>query len=153
MATTSSDSKAARLLQLGAAHVLNYKSDPQWGVIAKSLTPNNFGISNVVDVGGMSTLSESMKAVCVEGVVTVTGVLGDKTMEPVGIMDCLWRVCSIRGIILGTRDQFAAMVKFIEKHALEPVFDDRIFGSDEVKEAYEYLEAQKHFSKVVIKFV
>lgn len=105
----------------------------------------------MVDVGGMSTLSESMKAVCVEGVVTITGILGNETSAPVGIMDCLWRVCSVRGILLGTREQFAAMVKFIEEHGVEPVIDDRIFGADEVKEAYEFLEAQKHFSKVVIR--
>jgi D-arabinose 1-dehydrogenase-like Zn-dependent alcohol dehydrogenase len=104
-----------------------------------------------VDVGGMSTLSESMKAVCVEGVVTVTGVLGDETDEPVGLLDCLWRVCSVRGILLGTRDQFADMAKFIEENGIEPLIDDSIFKFDEVKEAYQWLEEQRHFSKVVIR--
>ncbi|RDW59147.1 hypothetical protein BP5796_12071 [Coleophoma crateriformis] len=153
IATTSNDIKAARLSKLGASHVINYRTEPQWGAAAKALTPNGFGVTNVVDVGGLSTLPQSMNAVCVEGVVTLTGILDNESVDPVNIMDCLWRICSVRGIYLGTRDQFAAMVKFIEEHGIEPVLDDRIFGADEVKEAYQYLEAQKHFSKVVIKFV
>lgn len=99
----------------------------------------------------MSTLAESMKSVRVDGVVTLTGVLGDG--ETPSIMDCLWRVCSVRGVILGTRNQFKDMVKFIEKNGVEPVFDERVFRLREVKEAYKWLEEQKHFSKVVIKVV
>ena len=99
----------------------------------------------------MSTLAESFKAVCVDGVVSLTGVLGDEAEEKPSVMDCLWRVCSVRGLFLGTRDQFDDMVKFIEEKGVEPVVDDKIFAMDEVKEAYEWLEKQKHFSKVVIK--
>lgn len=93
---------------------------------------------------------ESMKAVCRNGTVTVAGVLGDVNAELPSIMDCMWRLCSIRGIFLGTKNQFKDMVKFIEK-GVEPVVDMRVFELHEVKEAYLYLKEQKHFSKVVIK--
>lgn len=83
----------------------------------------------------------------------MTGVLSDKAEEEVSVLDCLWHVCSFRGVVLGTRDQFAAMVDFIEEHKIEPVVDERIFEFYEVKEAYAYLESQKHFSKVVIRTV
>lgn len=151
ISTTSSDSKAARLSKLGASHVLNYKFSPHWGKIAKSLSPNGSGITNVVDVGGLSTLAESIDAVSIGGVVTVTGVLSDKADKEVGVLDCLFRVCSFRGVLLGTREQFAAMVEFVEKHDIKPVIDDRVFEFYKVKEAYAFLKAQKHFSKVVIK--
>jgi D-arabinose 1-dehydrogenase-like Zn-dependent alcohol dehydrogenase len=98
----------------------------------------------------MSTLAESMKAVNVNGVVSLTGVLGDSEDEMPSIMDCLWQVCSVRGVILGTRNQFKDMIKFIEEKAIEPVIDERVFGIHEVAEAYRWLEEQKHFSKVVI---
>lgn len=92
-----------------------------------------------------------MKSVRVGGLVTIAGVLGnDQTALP-SIMDCLWRVCSVRGVILGTRHQFEDMVKFIEKHDVQPVIDDRVFGLHELKEAYRFLEEQNHFSKVAIK--
>lgn len=92
-----------------------------------------------------------MKAVAVEGVVTVTGVLGKEEKEHVGALDVLWRVCSVRGAILGTREMFGDMARFIEEHGIKPVVDERVFGLEETREAFEYLEAQKHFSKVVIK--
>ncbi|KAH7390227.1 hypothetical protein BKA64DRAFT_117887 [Cadophora sp. MPI-SDFR-AT-0126] len=149
ISTTSSAAKAARLTDLGASHTINYRVDPNWGEIAKSLTEDGVGISNVVDVGGLSTLAESLKAVRVQGVVTLTGVLGNG--EPPSIMDTLWRVCSVRGVILGSKKQFEEMVKFVEKHEIKPVVDDRICDIDEVKEAYAWLDEQKHFSKVVIK--
>ena len=151
ISTTSSDEKAARLTALGASHTINYRADKQWGMTARSLTANSTGVTNIVDVGGMSTLAQSFQAVCVDGVVSLTGILGDEADEKPSVMDCLWRVCSARGLFLGTRNQFNDMVKFIEEKGIEPVVDDKIFNMDEVKEAFEWLEKQKHFSKVVIR--
>lgn len=149
ISTTSSGAKAARLIELGALHTINYRVNPNWGETAKSLTKDGVGISNVIDVGGLSTLAESLKAVKVQGMVTLTGVLGDG--EPPNIMDTLWRVCSVRGVILGSKRQFEEMVKFVEKHDIKPVVDERVFGFDEAKEAFAWIDEQKHFSKVVIK--
>ncbi|KAL2062335.1 hypothetical protein VTL71DRAFT_6601 [Oculimacula yallundae] len=151
ISTTSSDAKAARLIILGASHTINYRKIPSWGEEARSLSSGKLGIANVVDVGGLSTLAESLKAVKVQGVVTLTGVLGDG--KPPSLMDALWRVCSIRGVILGTKRQFEEMVRFVEQHDIIPVVDERVFGIDEVEEAFEWIKEQKHFSKVVIKMV
>lgn len=151
ISTTSSDSKAARLKELGAKEVINYRSTPHWGEVAKLLSPDGEGIDNIIDVGGLSTLPESFKAVAVNGTVSLTGVLGEAGEEKADIMDALWRVCSVRGIILGTREQFEEMVRFIEEHDVKPVFDERVFGLEEAKETFQYLEAQKHFSKVVVR--
>ncbi|CZR62768.1 related to alcohol dehydrogenase [Phialocephala subalpina] len=151
ISTTSSSSKASRLTTLGATHTINYRTNPSWGDTAKSLTKNHLGVSNIIDVGGLSTLPESLKAVRVEGVVTVTGVLGKEAKETPSLMDTLWRVCSVRGILLGSKRQFGDMVRFVEEMDVRPVVDERVFGIDEVREAYTWIEEQKHFSKVVIK--
>lgn len=58
ISTTSTADKAERLKELGADHVINYKENPNWGQIAKNLTPNNEGVSIVVEVGGPSTARE-----------------------------------------------------------------------------------------------
>ncbi|KUJ11637.1 GroES-like protein [Mollisia scopiformis] len=151
ISTTSSDAKAARLKSLGAANTINYRTSPNWGEVSKSLSPNGEGFYNIVDVGGLSTLSESFKAVAVNGTIALTGVLGEAGEEKPDIMDALWRVCSVRGLFLGTRDQFNDMVKFIEENDVRPVFDEKVFGLGELEEALMYLEEQKHFSKVVIR--
>ncbi|TVY31520.1 Zinc-type alcohol dehydrogenase-like protein, partial [Lachnellula subtilissima] len=127
IATTSSAAKATRLSALGAAHTINYNTTPNWGEVAKSLTPSSVGVTNVIDVGGLSTLSESLKAVRVEGIVTATGVLGSEAKEPSSLLDTVWSVCSVRGIVLGSKRQFEDMVKFIEEKDVRPVVDERIF--------------------------
>lgn len=155
IATTSTDAKAERLRSLGAHHVMNYHTTPAWGEVAKSLTQNSVGVDIVVDVGGLSTLAQSLKALRTNGLVAVTGLLGkpeDQIAIP-SLLDCLVNVCTARGILLGTRDQFNAMNQFIAEKGIKPIVDEKIFSLQEAKEAYKYLEQQKHFSKVCIQLV
>lgn len=49
------------------------------------------------------------------------------------------------------RLRFEDMNRLIAAHKLRPVVDKRIFEFDEVKEAYEYFEAQKHVGNAVIR--
>lgn len=51
IATTSSDEKAARLKALGADVVLNYKTTPNWGEIARQKSPRGEGVDIVIEVG------------------------------------------------------------------------------------------------------
>ncbi|KAJ5609269.1 zinc-binding alcohol dehydrogenase-like protein [Penicillium herquei] len=111
IATTSTDEKANNLKSLGAHHVINYRKDPDWGETAKILTPEGEGVHMVVDVGGFSTVTQSLNAVRIGGILVLTGVLGkleDGVSAP-SIMDCQMRVCTARGFFLGTRDQFREM--------------------------------------------
>ncbi|KAI5303116.1 hypothetical protein KEM56_007889, partial [Ascosphaera pollenicola] len=62
IATTSNQAKEQKLRDLGAHHVLNYRTDPNWGEAAKRLTPDGKGVHVIVDVGGLSTLSQSLEA-------------------------------------------------------------------------------------------
>lgn len=151
IATTSSPAKAQKLASLGARHVLNYKTDPTWGETAKSLTPDGKGVDVVVDVGGLATLPQSLKAVRPEGLVSITGLLGGGSeAREATLLDCLVQGCVARGVILGTRKQFEEMNAFIEEKGVRPVVDERVFGLGEVRDSYEYLMGQRHFSKVCI---
>ncbi|KAE8146481.1 hypothetical protein BDV25DRAFT_143651 [Aspergillus avenaceus] len=151
IATTSSNEKAEKLKLLGASHVVNYKKIPDWGVAVKNLTPDQKGAHFVVDVGGVSTIGQSVKAIRPMGVLSITGVLGNNSDEQVpNIMDCLTYNCVARGVLVGTREQFRAMTHFIEDKAIKPVIDERVFHLEELKEAFEYIGSQLHFSKVCI---
>ncbi|CEL10526.1 hypothetical protein ASPCAL13644 [Aspergillus calidoustus] len=151
IATTSSEAKAVKLKELGASHVLNYKTTANWGEIAKSLTPDSRGVDIVVDVGGPSTVGQSLKAVRTDGVVSLAGLLGAGTEANVpSIMDALSHLCITRGFLLGTRVQFREMNQFIDEKGIRPVVDERVFTFKEVKGAYDYMEAQSHFSKIAI---
>ncbi|KAK8007510.1 hypothetical protein PG989_001500 [Apiospora arundinis] len=156
IATTSSDAKADRLRSLGAQHVLNYRTQPDWGSRAKELTPNRRGVDHVVDIGGAPTLSQSLEAIRRDGVVTVVGMIAGGAggnENPPDAMSALYRICVLRGVLLGSRNMFRDMVKFFHEKKIEPAVDDVSFGLEDAIKAYERLEKQQHFSKVVIKIV
>ncbi|KAF9871819.1 hypothetical protein CkaCkLH20_10753 [Colletotrichum karsti] len=150
IATTSSDAKAARLRDLGAHHVINYRSSPDWGAVAKRLTPSSRGVDIVVDVGGNATLGQSLEAMRIDGLIVIAGLLG-KTDREEPLMSVLGRICVVRGILLGTRQMMRDMIKFMEEKGVKPALDAEVFTLSEAKAAFERLEQQKHFSKVVIK--
>jgi NADPH:quinone reductase-like Zn-dependent oxidoreductase len=152
VATTSGEAKATRLRTLGATHVINYREDEKWGETAKSLTPNGQGFDQVVDVGGNSTLAQSLKAIKVDGLITAAGLVGGAGDESrPSLLDTLFSICIVRGVLLGTRQQFRDMNHFIEENKVEPATDDEVFDLKDTKAAYQKLEAQKHFAKVIIK--
>lgn len=148
IATTSSAEKMQKLRSLGAHHVINYREDANWGETAKALTPDARGVDVVVDVGGSATLEQSLKAIRLEGLVSITGLLGEG--EPPSIMTCMAHGCVARGVLLGTKAQFEEMNAFIQEKGVKPLVDDRAFGFHEVKEAYKYLMGKNHFSNVCI---
>ncbi|KAE8397876.1 GroES-like protein [Aspergillus pseudonomiae] len=152
IATTSNDDKASKFKSLGAHHVINYKSTPDWGTTAKGFTLGGQGVDLIVDVGGAFTLHQSLKAIRPEGGIALAGLLGGASNPDMpSLMDGLSYLCTSRGLLLGTRVQFQAMNHFIEENGIRPLIDEEVFGLHEVREAYEHLEQQKHFSKVVVK--
>ncbi|KIW01338.1 uncharacterized protein PV09_07110 [Verruconis gallopava] len=152
IASTSSDEKAERLLALGASHVINYRQTPRWGEVAKGMTPGKQGVDIVVDVGGENTLGESMKAVKVNGLVVAAGlVAGTVENEKPALIDTLWNLCIVRGVLLGTRNQFKEMNRFVEVKGIDLAVDEKVFDLKDARRAYERLQQQQHFAKVVIR--
>jgi NADPH:quinone reductase-like Zn-dependent oxidoreductase len=110
IATTSSAEKVEKLKKLGADHIINYKETANWGEKAKELTGGK-GVHHVIEVGGAKTMVQSLAAVRQEGIISIIGFVGGEAdaKEP-GFLDCLRRGCTVRGILIGSRDQFEDMV-------------------------------------------
>ncbi|ROV93911.1 hypothetical protein VSDG_06285 [Cytospora chrysosperma] len=153
IAITSSESKVKKMLELGARHVINYREQTNWGEVARSLTPDSRGVDHVVDVVGAKTMDQSLNALRLHGLITVTGMIGGpgEAVRAPDAMSALWRLCVFRGIYLGSRAMFKDMVKFLEEKKVKPAVDDVAFSLEEAKQAFERLERQQHFSKVIIK--
>ncbi|MCJ1312577.1 hypothetical protein MMC25_006251 [Agyrium rufum] len=153
IATTSSAEKAEVLKKLGADHVLNYKEDPNWGTTAKDLTPNKHGVDHVIEVGGPTTIKQSLEAIKIDGVITIIGFIGGMKgdEQPPGFLDCLMKGCIARGVLVGPRSLFEEMNRAIEANDIKPVVDEKVFKFSELKEAYQYMWDQKHFGKLTIK--
>ncbi|KAI9854572.1 MAG: hypothetical protein M1824_000279 [Vezdaea acicularis] len=151
IATTSSDDKVQMLKDLGAKHVINYKKDPTWGKAAKELTPDNEGFDNIFDMGGASTLRQSLECVKLGGHISLIGFLGGFESKDVpSIQEILLHQCIVRGISVGSREQFQAMNKFIDEKAIKPVLDSTVFDFEHLRDAYQHLWDQKHIGKIVV---
>lgn len=152
VATTSTDEKANRLKELGATHVVNYRTHPDtWGEEARKLTPDGKGFDMVIDIAGDSTLGQSLSAVRADGIVLAAGFSGGQA-PPVPLLSVLMpHGCMVRGLFLGTRNQFKDMVRFVEEKGVVPAVDDVVFELADAKSAYQRLQDKKHFSKVVIR--
>ncbi|KAH6962416.1 hypothetical protein BKA56DRAFT_174322 [Ilyonectria sp. MPI-CAGE-AT-0026] len=150
IATTSSAAKAEVLKKLGADHVINYKETPNWGEEAKRLT-GGAGVEHVIEVGGATTVAESLKAVAIGGLITVIGWIGGEGEAGPVFPQILASQAVVRGIVVGSREQFEAMVRTIEASNIKPVLDQQVFKLEDLKEAYKYMWDQKHLGKVAIK--
>lgn len=115
IATTSSAAKAETLKKLGADYVINYKENPNWGDKATNLTG---GVQHVIEVGGATTVTQSLKAVAIGGVVTIIGWIGGEEEKGPYFPQISSSMAVVRGIVVGSREQFEAMVCTLEKDCL-----------------------------------
>ncbi|KAF2816368.1 alcohol dehydrogenase [Mytilinidion resinicola] len=151
IATTSSSAKADTLKKLGADHVINYKDEPNWGEKAKTLTPGGAGVTHIIEVGGPATMAQSLNAIKIDGVISIIGFLGGMSKDQPTFLDCLTNICTVRGVLVGSRLQFEDMNRAIEANDIKPVVDEKVFKLKEAKEAYQHMWDQKHFGKLTIK--
>jgi NADPH:quinone reductase-like Zn-dependent oxidoreductase len=147
--TSSSDHKLERARTLGATETINYRTVEKWEDEARKLT-NGQGVDRVIEVGGSDTLPRSLRAVRMQGVVSVIGALtgAEATVAPTPI---LMNSVRVQGVYVGSRAMFERMNRAIEFHAIKPVID-RVFEWTEIKEALHYMKKQQHLGKICLKF-
>jgi NADPH:quinone reductase-like Zn-dependent oxidoreductase len=137
---------------LGADHVINYRSDPDWHNTVLQLTGGH-GADIILETGGAMTLPKSFDCISFGGCIAAVGYLSGKE-DPQGErmnmnVLALKRNVTLKGILNGPRDRFEEMLGLYEKERIKPVVD-RIFSFADAKEALVYLESSGHFGKVVI---
>ena len=146
VATSSSDAKLERLRALGADHVLNYRSEPEWGRRVAELTGG--GVDHVVEVGGPGTLPQSIAACRVGGHIALIGVLTGRE-GPVPTAALMAKQQVLRGLIVGSRRHQADMVQALDATSLKPVLD-RSFPLAALADAFRHEASGAHFGKIVI---
>ena len=72
--TSSSDKKLEVAKKLGAKHLINYKTTPNWAEEVLQLTGGR-GVDHVIEVGGAGTLMQSATAIRNAGNLSVVGFL------------------------------------------------------------------------------
>lgn len=151
--TSSSDAKLEKAKALGADHVINYRTNPDWDEAVMKIT-NNEGADIILECGGAQTLRKSFNAIAYGGTIASIGYVSGKEDEAgdrttINLLAVLRNV-TLKGLLNGPRDRFEEMVGFYEKHGIKPVVD-KVFPFEEGREALEYLFKALHFGKVVVK--
>jgi NADPH:quinone reductase-like Zn-dependent oxidoreductase len=146
--TSSSDEKLERAKRLGADHTVNYKTNEKWSGAVREASGGN-GVDHVIEVGGVGTLEQSIRACRMGGTISLVGVLAGP-QAPVNLTLVLMQDIRIQGVFVGPRESFEAMNKAIAQHKLKPVVD-KVFAYAEAREALHYMAAGKHFGKVCIR--
>ena len=148
LATTSSDAKAARLLELGADAVHNYKTDPAWDKWALAETGGK-GVDRVIEIGGPETLNQSIKATRFGGHIALIGVLTG-TSGDVQTVSILRKGIRLDGIYVGSKAMFAAMLDRIQTTQMRPIID-QTFDFDQAPAAFNRIGSGEHFGKIVVR--
>lgn len=145
--TSSSDEKLERARALGADHVINYKTTPQWGKRAREITGGE-GVDLVVEVGGSGTFNESLTSLKIGGHISVIGVLtGIADVIPTARIMAL--NATVKGITVGSRDDFLAMNRAIAQAKLKPVIG-QVMSFGQAKDAFALMQSGGHFGKIAV---
>ena len=96
-------------------------------------------------------MEQSLKAVAPEGLNSIIGFLGSRMDErKTGFWDCFFSARLMRGVLVGSRRRLKNMLAFMDEKGIKPVVDKKVFAFVTARDAYEHLQAQKFFGKVVI---
>jgi NADPH:quinone reductase-like Zn-dependent oxidoreductase len=145
--TSSSDEKLRRASELGAHHTINYRTTPQWGKKAREITGGE-GVDLVVEVGGSGTFNESLNALRIGGHISMIGVLTG-VADVIPTAKIMAMNATVKGITVGSREDFLAMNRAIAVAKLKPVIGE-VLGFDQAKDAYALMQRGGHFGKIAI---
>src|SRR5262245_8325751 len=148
LATSSSDAKLERVRAMGADHVVNYKTTPDWHKVAREVT-GGVGLDLVVEVAG--TLDASVRAVRTSGTLALIGVLAGAAAQ-LGLGAVVTQNIRLQGITVGSRDVFEDMARAMELHGTVSPVDAKRFEFEQVGEAIKALPQGQHFGKVCSRF-
>jgi len=146
--TSSSDEKLARARTMGAVGTVNYKTTPDWEVPVRALTGGG-GVQQVLEVGGRDTLPHALKTMAQGGHIALIGGLGGFGGD-LPVTSVMGNGLTLSGIYVGSRADFEAMNAYIEQHHIKPVVD-RVFDFKDAQAAFDLMEADKFFGKIVIR--
>jgi NADPH:quinone reductase-like Zn-dependent oxidoreductase len=148
VATSSSDEKLARLRDLGADHLINYRDVADWGPAAAALTRGGRGVDAVVEIGGAGTLGQSIQAIRSGGHIALIGVLAGFSGDvPTSL--AMFRNARICGVTVGSREDQEDMVAGLEATGIRPVIDSS-FPLEKIAEAFAYQASHRHFGKICL---
>lgn len=151
LSTTRSEHKKQGLLDLGIDHVLTETSELADSV--RELKPG--GVDKVLELIGTKTLGDSLKCVRPQGIVCMTGILGNewvwKDFSPFEHLPNYARLTAYGGDAHNlSSDKLQAFLDNVAAGKVD-IQIDRTFSLEQMVEAHEWMESGKAKGKMVLK--
>ncbi|MGH8251843.1 MAG: zinc-dependent alcohol dehydrogenase family protein [Steroidobacteraceae bacterium] len=149
IATSSSDIKLNRLREFGASETVNYVKHRDWGREVIELTDGR-GVDHAIDIGGATTLGQSILSASIGGVVSIVGLVGGIVAQ-INLGEVFQKNLRLDGIETGSRSMLEEMVHWFNSKRLHPIID-KVFPFEDSRAALLHLQAGGHMGKVCIAF-
>lgn len=146
--TSSSDAKLEIGSSLGATHLINYRSVPQWDVEVKRLTDGR-GADLIVELGGPATVAQSVHSARVGGTVAVIGVLSGFDTAPISVAELMINNLRLIGITVGSVRAHREMCEFVAGAGIKPHIS-HVFDWEKLDEALAVMRAGEHVGKIAL---
>jgi NADPH:quinone reductase-like Zn-dependent oxidoreductase len=145
--TSSSDEKLKRAEQIGADHIINYKtSDIKDGV--KDITGGR-GVDIVIDTVGAAAWPVDFSVIRRGGKIVLCGVTTGARAET-NLQALYWNQLMIFGSTMGSDNDFRGMLAAVSAAKLMPIIDSD-FPLAEAREAMFKMQQGTQFGKIVLK--
>jgi NADPH:quinone reductase-like Zn-dependent oxidoreductase len=116
IATSSSDSKLKLAQTMGAKHTINYSTTPDWAEEVLRITEGR-DVDHVLDVGGASTIEQSLQSTRQAGLVSLIGFLSEPKKYDI-IPAMLFGAKYLRGLFQIRKDILEKALSVYEKQGL-----------------------------------
>lgn len=147
IATSSSDEKLVRAVQLGAGHTINYKTVEDVAQAVQEITRGR-GVDIVFDTAGASTWQTNFQALRRGGRIVLCGITTGAEAQT-NLQMLYWNQLTILGSTMGSDDDCRQMLKTVRLNELKPVIDSVVPFQD-IRGAMEKMELGKQFGKIVV---
>ncbi|UOR11033.1 zinc-binding dehydrogenase [Halobacillus amylolyticus] len=137
--TSRNDEKLAKAKELGADVAIPTQSD--WKEELK-----NEKVDLLIESVGRATFDKSLSIIRRGGTIVTFGATTEDEVT-IDIRKFFYGQYNLLGSTMGSGEEFADMLSFIEKNKIKPELD-RMFNLSQYKEAFEYLRDTKNFGKI-----
>nr|POE61065.1 putative zinc-type alcohol dehydrogenase-like protein yoga [Quercus suber] len=152
--TSGDPEKIEKAKKLGAKGGVNYK-DKDWNKQLVAMLPKDRQkLDAIIDGAGADVVERGSKLLRAGGTIVVYGMTVSPKMN--FIMGAVMQNIDVRGTTMGSRKEFADMVRFVDEKKLTPVISRTVFGLDNFDGAnglFEDMKKGSQFGKLVIEFV
>lgn len=143
--TTGSDDKLLRAAELGAKGGANYHTN-DWDSILQFASG---GFDAIIDSAGGSDFNKLM-GIAKPGATIVSYGATMGTVPEFNLHRLFWKQLRIIGATMGTDEDFAKMIEFVEQHKIVPVIDS-VFSFEDAGAAFDKMNESGQFGKIVVK--